>query len=156
MKIKKDFILAFTISSIAVILDQISKLVTLKYKLLLPMKISSFEGFNLVYVENKGVSFGIFSELNIPFYLGVLSLIISAYIVFLISQSTSILEIYSLSMILGGALGNGYDRLLQGYVIDFIDIYYIDYHWPAFNIADSFITIGAFLFLYSMVKKKKN
>ena len=59
-------------------------------------------------------------------------------------------------MILGGALGNGYDRLLQGYVIDFIDIYYIDYHWPAFNIADSFITIGAFLFLYSMVKKKKN
>ena len=76
------------------------------------------------------------------FRFGVLSLIISAYIVFLISQSTSILEIYSLSMILGGALGNGYDRLLQGYVIDFIDIYYIDYHWPAFNIADSCITVG--------------
>ena len=67
MKIKKDFILAFTISLIAVILDQISKLFILKYKVLLPMKVSSLDIFNIVYVENKGVSFGMLSEYNITF-----------------------------------------------------------------------------------------
>ena len=152
---KASFKIVIIITSFVFLFDQLTKYLVLQNFEILSSVFEVFKGFNLVYVENKGVSFGIFSELNIPFYLGVLSLIISAYIVFLISQSTSILEIYSLSMILGGALGNGYDRLLQGYVIDFIDIYYIDYHWPAFNIADSFITIGAFLFLYSIVKKKK-
>ena len=150
MKIKKDFILAFTISSIAVILDQISKLVTLKYKLLLPMKISSFEGFNLVYVENKGVSFGMLSEYDIPFWLGILSFAISAYVIFLIIKSERKLELIGLSMILGGAIGNGIDRLLRGYVIDFIDLYYRNFHWPAFNFADSFITIGAVLFIIKL------
>ena len=67
MKINKDFILAFTISLIAVILDQISKSLILNYKFLLPMKVSSFDILNIVYVENKGISFGMFSEYNIPF-----------------------------------------------------------------------------------------
>ena len=53
-------------------------------------------------------------------------------------------------MILGGAIGNGVDRLLKGYVIDFIDLYYRNFHWPAFNFADSFITIGAVLFIIKL------
>ena len=150
MKIKKDFMLAITISSIAVILDQISKLVFFKYKLLLPIKISSFEGLNLVYVENKGISFGMLSDYNIPFWLGILSFIISAYVIFLIIKSESNLELIGLSMILGGAIGNGIDRLFRGYVIDFIDLYYRNFHWPAFNFADSFITVGAVLFFIKL------
>ena len=150
MKIKKDFMLAITISSIAVILDQISKLVFFKYKLLLPIKISSFEGLNLVYVENKGISFGMLSEYNIPFWLGILSFVISLYIIFLIVKSESKLELTGLSLILGGAIGNGIDRLFSGYVIDFIDLYYRNFHWPAFNFADSFITVGAILFFIKL------
>jgi len=151
MKTNKDFILAFTISSIAVILDQVSKLVILKNKLLFPMKITSFDGLNLVYVENKGVSFGMLSQYNIPFWLGILSFAISLYVIFLIIKSDSKLELIGLSMILGGAVGNGLDRLFRGYVIDFIDFYYINYHWPAFNFADSFITVGAVLFVVKLI-----
>ena len=151
MKTNKDFILAFTISSIAVILDQVSKLVILKNKLSFPMKITSFDGLNLVYVENKGVSFGMLSQYNIPFWLGILSFAISVYVIFLIIKSDSKLELIGLSMILGGAVGNGLDRLFRGYVIDFIDFYYRNYHWPAFNFADSFITVGAVLFVVKLI-----
>ena len=155
MKIKKDFILAFAISSLVVILDQISKLVVLKYKFLLPMKTSFFENLNFVYVENKGVSFGMLSEYDSPFWLGILSFAISLYVIFLIIKSESKLELIGLSMILGGAIGNGIDRLFSGYVIDFIDFYYKNYHWPAFNFADSFITIGAFLFFIKLFFSKQ-
>ena len=154
MRIKKDFILAFTISLLVVILDQISKLIVLKYKSLLPIKISSFDGLNLVYVENKGVSFGMLSDYNIPFLLGILSFVISIYIIFLMTKSESRLELIGLSMILGGAIGNGIDRMFSGYVIDFIDLYYRNFHWPAFNFADSFITVGAVLFFFKLFSSK--
>ena len=154
MKIKKDLILAFAISSLVVILDQISKLITLKYIYLLPMKVSSFDGLNLVYVENKGVSFGMLSEYNIPFWLGILSFAISIYVIYLIIKSESRLELIGLSMILGGATGNGIDRLFRGYVIDFIDLYYRNFHWPAFNFADFFITVGAILFFIKLFSNK--
>ncbi len=59
----------------------------------------------------------------------------------------------SLSLILGGTLGNLYDRLIDGYVIDFIDFHINDYHWPAFNIADSAICLGVFFFILSGFRK---
>ena len=101
---------------------------------LLSSGVNVFVGFNLVYVENKGVSFGLLSNFNIPFYLGILSLIISGYIIFLIIKTKNNSEVISLSLILSGALGNGYDRLINGYVIDFIDIYVNKFHWPTFNL----------------------
>ena len=113
-----------------------------------------FDGLNLVYVQNKGVSFGLLSGLNITFILGIISLIVSGYIVFLIFKSQKIIELAGLSMILGGALGNGVDRISNLYVIDFIDIYYNNLHWPAFNFADSFITVGAVIFFYYILIKK--
>ena len=108
----------------------------------------------MVYVQNKGVSFGLLSGLNITFILGIISLIVSGYIVFLIFKSQKIIELAGLSMILGGALGNGVDRISNLYVIDFIDIYYNNLHWPAFNFADSFITVGAVIFFYYILIKK--
>jgi signal peptidase II len=126
----------------------------LKNIFFLSQGINIFWGLNIVYVENRGVSFGLLSEFNIPFYLGILSLIISGYIVYLILKTKNKLEIIGLSLILGGALGNGYDRLVNGYVVDFIDIYFKKYHWPAFNFADLFITLGAILFFIQILRNK--
>jgi signal peptidase II len=69
-------------------------------------------------------------------------------------KPTAKLEAISLSLILGGAVGNLIDRLLFGYVIDFLDIYYGSYHWPAFNIADSAICVGAVLLILDSFRKK--
>jgi signal peptidase II len=64
------------------------------------------------------------------------------------------LEAASLALILGGALGNVIDRLIHGYVIDFLDVYYGTYHWPAFNVADSAICIGAILLIFDSFRNK--
>ncbi len=154
MKNKKLKLLSFLLVSFSFFIDQIAKFLVLKNIDLFSSGIKVFIGLNLVYVENKGVSFGLFSDYNIPFYLGILSLVISGYIVFLISKTQNKLELIGLSLILGGALGNGYDRLINGYVIDFIDIYISDYHWPAFNFADSSITLGAVIFFIQILKNK--
>ena len=154
MKISKYHKHSLIIVSFCFLIDQVSKLIVLKNIDLLSFGVNVFVGFNLVYVENKGVSFGLLSNFNIPFYLGILSLIISGYIIFLIIKTKNNSEIISLSLILSGALGNGYDRLINGYVIDFIDIYVNKFHWPAFNFADSFITIGAVIFLTQMLQNK--
>ena len=111
-----------------------------------------FNGLNLVYVENKGVSFGLFSEFDISRTLGVISFLISGYIIYLIRKSSYPIEILGLSLILGGAIGNGYERIFQGFVVDFIDVYINRYHWPSFNIADLSITVGAIFFLISIAR----
>ena len=64
--------------------------------------------------------------------------------------------ITALAFILAGALGNLIDRLLHGEVIDFLDVYWSNYHWPAFNLADSFITIGVTITLFFLLKAKGN
>ena len=64
-------------------------------------------------------------------------------------------ELVALSLILGGALGNVFDRVRLGEVVDFIDVYYRSYHWPAFNVADSAISIGVILLLYRLVFAKE-
>ena len=154
MKISNKTFLTTILVIITVLIDQISKLIILKNIFFLSQGINIFWGLNIVYVENRGVSFGLLSEFNIPFYLGILSFIISGYIIYLILKTKNKLEIIGLSLILGGALGNGYDRLVNGYVIDFIDIYFKKYHWPAFNFADLFITLGAILFLIEILRNK--
>ena len=110
--------------------------------------------FNIVYVENRGISFGIFSSLDASFYLGILSFLISGYIIFIIKLTKEFWEIFGLSLILGGAIGNGLDRVINNYVIDFLDFYFNDYHWPAFNFADSFITVGGVIFFWRIFFKK--
>jgi signal peptidase II len=64
------------------------------------------------------------------------------------------LERSSLILILSGALGNGFDRLTKNYVVDFIDVFYSNYHWPAFNFADSYITLGGILYFSIIIFKK--
>ena len=149
---RKIILKSFLTASLCVIIDQLSKNFIKNNIFGINSGVKIFDGFNIVYVENKGVSFGILAEYSITFFLGVLSILISAYIIFLILKSKDSIERQSLALILGGALGNGFDRIMYGYVVDFIDIYYHDYHWPAFNFADSFITIGAVIFFFKILK----
>ena len=109
------------------------------------VEVSSF--LNLVYVTNRGVSFGFLASLDISFYLGIFSFLVSVVIIMWIVKSKKNTEMLALSLILGGALGNGCERILNSYVIDFIDIHIGKYHWPAFNLADTAITIGAIIYI---------
>jgi signal peptidase II len=105
----------------------------------------------IVYVKNRGAAFGILSNLdnNIFIFVSIIAIMIITIYLF---KTNNRLEIYALSMIVGGAVGNLIDRIQIGQVIDFIDFFIGQWHWPAFNIADSALTVGIILFLISHIK----
>jgi signal peptidase II len=113
--------------------------------------ISVIDGlFDITYVRNTGVAFGIFSSISSPIKSVLLSIFtaLASVMVVVYSAKSSVrnrLLQAALALILGGALGNLYDRVTYGYVIDFLELYVGTYHWPAFNIADSAITTGVIL-----------
>ena len=146
--------LTFLIVCFSVLADQITKYYADVYKIRLFPPLEIFPWLNIVYVENKGISFGILSTLNISFYLGLVSFFVSFYIIYLLKKSKKKTEKVALSLILGGAVGNGIDRIIREYVIDFIDISFNNMHWPAFNIADSSITLGGILYFWLIIFKK--
>ncbi len=155
---KKKYIFIF---SLIIIVDQITKLIIQDIFKGDPFKeINVIKNFLLFrYVENKGAVWGTFSQTTnkaIPVLITVFSmaaLIIVLYF-FLKLQSKCAVELTSLSFIIGGAIGNLIDRLYQGYVVDFIDVYVKDYHWPTFNVADSFISMGVVLLVISIWRGK--
>lgn len=119
--------------------------------LLAPGEIRSITGFfNLVLVFNRGAAFSFLSDASgwqREFFTGV-ALIASVVIVVLLwRQFRDRLFCAGLALILGGALGNLWDRIFLGHVVDFLDFYALGYHWPAFNLADSAITVGAALLI---------
>lgn len=146
----------FCIVIFTLLLDQVSKRIVVENIDIFTNGLEISKYFNLVYVENRGVSFGMFSEHDKSFYFGILSMLVSAYIIYLLAKSNEQIESLGLSLILGGAIGNGVDRLYYGYVVDFIDLHLSNLHWPAFNFADTFITIGAIIFVFSIFLDKKN
>ena len=114
---------------------------------------------NIQLIWNDGVAFGLFASDNIFYYhslTGFIILIILILIFF--SIKTNGLEKYSFIIILGGSLGNVYDRLIYSAVPDFIDIHYQSFHWFIFNVADIFITTGVLLLIYIelVLKNKKS
>ena len=119
----------------------------------LEIKISSF--FNLNLIWNKGIAFGLFSygeKFEYNLLTGLIIMIIS--IVFWMIIKTKGLEKYGFLMILGGALGNIFDRLYYSAVPDFIDIYYKNFHWFVFNVADIFITVGVLMLIINEITIK--
>lgn len=103
---------------------------------------------NIVNVRNTGAAFGILSTLSNKVFVAV-SFLAILFILLYFSKTSKTLERISLSLVLGGAAGNLIDRLRIGQVIDFIDFYVGNWHWPAFNVADSALTAGVALFLLS-------
>ncbi|MDD1618633.1 MAG: signal peptidase II [Methylococcaceae bacterium] len=138
------------LSLLAVILDQASKL-AIAGSMQLYQSIEIVPYFNLTYVHNTGAAFSFLSEAGgwQRWFFAGLALVISVVIAVWLArlkQHETLLAV-ALSLILGGAIGNLIDRLAYGYVIDFLDVYYQTWHWPAFNIADSAITLGVILML---------
>jgi signal peptidase II len=115
--------------------------------------------FSLTYVRNTGAAFGIFAgsheAFRLPFLILVSMIAIGVICVMLkrLNEKQTGL-ITALAFILGGAIGNLIDRIRYGEVIDFLDFYWSTYHWPAFNLADSFITIGVAITLVFLMRAK--
>ena len=107
--------------------------------------------FHLTYIRNKGVAFGAFARFDVPLLLSSVSVVAIALLAYLFVRCSAEkkLEISSLAIIISGAVGNLIDRVQQEGVVDFLDFSFGSYHWPAFNVADSAITVGMFLFLLS-------
>ena len=133
-----------------VFLDQITKILALKF-LLSKGSMDVLPFFSLTYVENTGSAFGLFQNANL------FLLIVSLLVLFLMVKwrkdilCLGNLARYGYLMIFAGALGNIYDRIILGYVVDFLDFHF----WPVFNIADSAICIGAAFIAFDILRAKK-
>jgi len=120
------------------------------------VEITSF--LSLVHFQNTGAAFSFLSDQGgwQRYFLIAISLLAVLYIPWLINQyKKNILIVIGLLLILGGAIGNLYDRISYGYVIDFIYLHFAEFYWPAFNVADSAISVGVLLFLYGSFKSYK-
>lgn len=116
--------------------------------------------FNLTYVRNTGAAFGVLAMLDdtyrVPFFAATTLAAVGLLLYFIWrAKATDILLLVSLALIIGGALGNLFDRLMYGYVVDFIDWYHGSYHWPAFNVADSAISVGMVILGEEIIIRKK-
>lgn len=140
------------ISTIVFFVDIASKFwILTKFNLYESINVIPF--FSITYVQNIGAAFSIFEGQR--WMLAAVALLISGAIVYMLyrNKRQQKLENFSLSLILGGALGNLFDRLYHGFVVDFLDVNFGSWHYPTFNIADCAICIGIGLFILSSYKK---
>jgi len=130
------------IALLVIILDQVTKQVVLggfatgEVREVLPF-------FNLVLVWNRGVSFGMFGSAGVPWLLSGIALAVVIGLAIWLRRAESRVVASGLALVIGGALGNVIDRVRFGAVVDFLDVHAFGWHWPAFNVADSAICIGA-------------
>lgn len=139
------------------VLDQLTKQVMIYFYGVEPgFRREILPFFNLVVWWNPGVSFGMFADHVYSRYIfSVLAIAISILLFFWMKKSESRQEIFGFGMIIGGAYGNLVDRVVFGAVYDFLDFHLYSYHWPAFNIADAAICVGAILVIVAGIFKGK-
>jgi len=150
-----SFLRSLAIATIILLLDQLSKWSALSnLQLGIPEPVLPF--MNWLLLLNPGAAFSFLAQGSgwQRWFFTIVALVACVYIVWLLrkSQNDKILCV-ALSLILGGALGNVLDRIMYGAVVDFIDLHYANWHWPAFNIADSAICIGAALIIWGELQK---
>ncbi len=143
-RVKAGLVLA----ALVIVLDQISKYVIVTVVMQPPQVIPVTGFFNLVLTWNRGVSFGLLSDspLALPVILIGVALAIATILVVWMVRTDRLYTALCLGLIVGGAVGNSVDRWRYGAVVDFLDVHVGGWHWPAFNVADSAITVGV-LFL---------
>lgn len=152
---KYHFLIAFCV----VLLDRLSKLAVQK-RILLHDSISIIPGFfRITHVENRGAAFGLFADSPSEWKIAILvlfSLIALVIVSALLWKNSHVMTTtgVGLALILGGAIGNLWDRLFSGHVVDFLLFYVGQYQWPAFNVADSAIVIGAGLLVFEILFTK--
>ncbi len=143
-----------------ILIDQFTKVMVEQYYLLgesTPV-IKGF--FSLTYVRNTGAAFGFGAEAHDSirkFLFLLIPVLVCFYLVYLIwkTRKGSLLLSFAYSLILSGAIGNLIDRFWLGYVVDFFHFYLKDYHYPAFNVADSCVTVGAALLIFDYFKESR-
>lgn len=152
--------LHFLIAFCVVVLDRVAKL-GVERRIPLHDGIQIIPGFfRLTHLENRGAAFGLFADSPSPWKLAllvtfsVLALVVVSRLLWKSSSSLTTTGI-GLSLILGGAIGNLWDRLTAGHVTDFLLFYVGQYQWPAFNVADSAIVVGAGLLVYEILFVKE-
>lgn len=157
--LKKKYILFFFPVGMILLLDQMTKMYVM-LNMSLGDSITVIDGFfNITYIRNPGAAFGFLADSSPSFrsifFIGIaiMAIIMILYLIKKISDEKLLLG-FCLSLILSGAVGNLIDRMRFGEVVDFLDFYLFSYHWPAFNVADSAITVGAIILVLEMVKKK--
>ena len=156
----KSLLINISLTLLIFLIDRISKIYVINLdKNFSGSEIFSSKFLNIYLIWNEGIAFGLFSsnENNIYNILTLFIIFVIIIIFYMITQSQG-LQKYSLLMILGGALGNVFDRILYKSVPDFIDFHINEFHWFIFNVADIFITIGIILLILAelMSYKKVN
>ncbi len=156
----KDKILRLLIvGGVIILIDQITKLYIHTSYAMGSVKTVIPGFFNIVHYHNPGGAFGLFagqSQIVRVLVFLVISIIATGFILWLYRSipKTHPMLANALALIFGGAVGNLIDRIRMGEVDDFLDVYIMNYHWPAFNIADSAICIGVGIFIFHMIFKK--
>jgi signal peptidase II len=145
------------LSLLVLVSDQYTKALVLE-NIELYQAIQILPFFNLTHVYNYGAAFSFLHDAGgwQRWFFIIIALAVSALVMWWSKQTNKeqIILPVAFSLIIGGAMGNAYDRLVHGYVIDFLVLYYQDWYWPAFNVADSAICIGAVLLIVDMFKNK--
>ena len=146
----------FLLASLVALSDQFTKMLVIK-NIAEEQSIRVNTYFDFVHIKNPGAAFDLLSDAGgwQRYFLSTVAAVASVYLIFMIKQyKNDFYTALALSLILGGALGNLYDRISLGYVTDFLYFHFNDFYWPAFNVADSAISIGAVILLYEIMKKK--
>lgn len=146
------------LSTLVVVVDQLTKILTLNT---LPEGASRpvFSFLNWVLVYNPGAAFSILANSGgwqKWFFIGIGITAVIVMIWMLKKHAHQATFCFSISLIMGGAIGNVIDRFVHGAVVDFLDVFYQSYHWPAFNVADSAITLGTILLIVDELRRVKN
>jgi signal peptidase II len=146
------------VSAVILVVDQATKLY-IDSRFLLHESVQVLENFfHITYVRNKGAAFGILSDspLRIPFFITV-ALVAALGILWYLSRTRADQRLlhFALALVFSGAVGNLIDRIRLGEVIDFLDAHWYGHHWPAFNVADSAITVGVALMLLDIWREER-
>lgn len=159
-QVPKNFILCAATAAFIITVDQVTK-ACVSLAMSLHESIVVIGGvFNITYVRNPGAAFGFLATAGPAFRtvffvaITVAAIVLILYYLYKTTQDEPLL-VFSLSLILAGAVGNLIDRVRFGEVIDFLDVYIGVHHWPAFNVADTAISLGAILLIIHMVRDRQ-
>jgi len=155
---KTKYLILATLTPLILVIDQLTKLY-IDGSMKLYQSIPVVDGlFSITYLRNRGAAFSFLAEASwrLPFFmLATVIAVIAILVAFGKLRNDQRFAAVSLTLILAGAVGNLIDRVRMGEVIDFLDVYWRNHHWPAFNVADSAICVGVALLAFDMFKEEK-
>ena len=145
------------VALVVAVADQIVKAIVDRFMSLHESRVVVDGFLHLTYVRNRGAAFGILSDAELPYQSLVFSAVSAVALLAITAYAwrlpaSSRLPRLALSLVIGGAVGNLIDRVRLGYVIDFVDVFWGTYHWPAFNVADSAISVGVVLLVLDILR----